>query len=163
MLRPLSRRGMRLRDGCFISAKEVKEENLTMAIPTIPDSHKRLLTEPVIAILSTIMPDGRPQVNPVWCDYDGTFVRVNSAAGRQKDKNLKERKYATLLLMDPEDDYFWVEIRGRVVEATTEGADEHIDSLAKKYTGKDKYPFRQEGQVRVTYKIEPERIRPYSR
>jgi PPOX class probable F420-dependent enzyme len=130
-----------------------------MAIPAIPDSHKRLLEEPILAMLGTVMPDGRPQINPVWCDYDGTYVRINSAAGRQKDKNLKERKFATLLLIDPEDPYFWMEIRGRAVDITTDGADAHIDSLAKKYLGKDKYPFRRQGQIRVTYKIEPERIR----
>jgi PPOX class probable F420-dependent enzyme len=134
-----------------------------MAIPTIPTSHKRLLEQPVLAMLGTIMPDGRPQVNPVWCDYDGVFVRINSAIGRQKDKNLRRRKYATLLLVDPQDPYFWIEIRGCVAEITTTGADAHIDSLAKKYMGKDKYSNRREGEVRVMYKIEPERIRVYGK
>ena len=109
-------------------------------------------------MLATVMPDGRPQVNPVWCDYDGAYVCVNSAAGRQKDRNLKERKFATILLVDPDNPYFWLEVRGQVAEITTEGADEHIDRLAKKYLGQDTYPFRRAGEVRVTYKIEPQRV-----
>ncbi len=124
----------------------------------IPDSHKRLFIEPVLANLATIMPDGRPQVHPVWCDYDGTYVRTNSAQGRQKSKNLSQRGFATLLLVDPQNPFFWIEVRGRVAESTTAGADAHIDSLAKKYLGKDTYPFRREGEVRVMYKIEPERV-----
>ena len=129
-----------------------------MAVPTIPDSHKALFEKPIIASLATVMANGLIQVNPVWCDYDGVYVRVNSAAGRQKDKNLTRREVATILLVDPENPYFWIEVRGRVAEITTEGADAHIDSLAKKYLGQDKYPFRREGEVRQTYKIEPVRV-----
>ena len=131
-----------------------------MSIPKIPESHLKLFEEPVIANLATVMPDGRPQVNPVWCDYDGTYVRINSSAGRQKDKNLKQRSYATLLLVDPNDPFYWIEVRGRVAEITTEGANAHIDSLAKKYLGKDRYPWYREGETRVTYKIEPDRVNP---
>lgn len=125
---------------------------------SIPDRHKRLLEQPVLANLATIMPDGRAQVHPVWCDYDGVHVRINSAQGRQKDKNLRQRKFATLLLVDPQNPYFWMEIRGRLVATTTDGADAHIDSLTKKYLGQDTYPLRREDEVRVIYKIDPERV-----
>jgi PPOX class probable F420-dependent enzyme len=133
-----------------------------MVVP-IPDSHKRLFVEPVVANLATIMPDGRPQVNPVWCDYDGTYVRVNAAQERQKSRNLSKRGFATVLLIDPQNPFFWVEVRGRVAEITTEGADAHIDSLAKKYLGQDTYPWRQAGEVRTMYKIDPERVVTFAR
>jgi PPOX class probable F420-dependent enzyme len=125
---------------------------------TIPDTHTILFEKPILASLATVMPDGKLQVNPVWCDYDGTHVRINSAKGRQKDKNLQARGVATVLLVDPENGHFWIEVRGRVEEATTDGADAHIDALAKKYLGKDEYPFRSETEVRVMYKIKPERV-----
>lgn len=125
---------------------------------TIPQSHLTLFEKPVIAMLATVMPDGRPQVNPVWCDFDGTHVRINSAQGRQKDQNMKERKFATVLLVDPENVFFWVEVRGMVDEITTTGADAHIDALAKKYLNADSYPFRNPDEIRVMYKILPERV-----
>ncbi len=128
-----------------------------MAVP-IPDSHQRLLSEPVIAYLSTIMPDGRPQVNPVWCDYDGTYVRVNAADDRQKTRNMQRRKFATVLLMDQAGPYFWMEIRGRVINMTTAGAMDHMHVMAKKYTGRDQYTPVREEEVRVMFTIEPERV-----
>jgi PPOX class probable F420-dependent enzyme len=132
-----------------------------MAIPTIPDSHKALFERPVIGNLATVLPDGLIQVNPVWVDYDGTYVRFNSAEGRQKDKNVRKNSVATMLLVDPENAYYWVEVRGCVSEITREGADAHIDSLAKKYLGVDKYPFRRAAEARVTYKILPERVKAF--
>lgn len=123
----------------------------------IPENFKDLFTKKAFAHLATIMPNGRPQVTPVWCDFDGTYVRVNSARGRLKDKNMRRNSYVALSLQDPDNPYRYLEVRGKVVEITEEGADAHIDSLAKKYLGQDKYPFRQPGEVRVTYKIQPER------
>ena len=105
--------------------------------------------------LATIMPDGTPQVTPVWFDYHGGRVRVNTAKGRVKARNLKPGAAVALAIMDPDNPYRYVQIRGRVASATETGADAHIDSLAKKYLGKDKYPFRQPGEVRVIYEIEP--------
>jgi PPOX class probable F420-dependent enzyme len=128
----------------------------------IPDSHRVLFEKPIPASLATVMADGLVQVNPVWVEYDGTFICFNSAQGRQKDKNLKQRRVATLLLVDPENPYFWIEIRGRVAEITTEGANQQIDRLAKKYLGQDKYPWRREGEVRISYKIKPERVNAFS-
>ncbi len=124
----------------------------------IPESHLKLFQKPIVANLATIMPDGQPQVNPVWCDYDGTYVRLNSAKGRTKDKNMRARPQVTVLLVDPESVWHWVEVRGIVEEITEEGADDHIDSLAKKYLGVDSYPFRSEKEVRVMYRIKPSRV-----
>ncbi|MCK6624364.1 MAG: PPOX class F420-dependent oxidoreductase [Anaerolineae bacterium] len=132
-----------------------------MANQTIPESHLELFERPVIGNLATLLPDGMIQVNPVWVDYDGRYVRFNSAQGRQKDKNLKKNGIATMLLVDPENAYYWIEIRGCVVEITNEGADAHIDSLAKKYLGADSYPFRKASEVRLTYKIQPERVNAF--
>ena len=124
---------------------------------TIPESHKVLFEKPILASLATILPDGHPQVNPVRCDFDGTYVRVNTVQGGQKGKNLQECQFAKILLVDPEDTWFWIEVRGRVEESTTEGADEHIDQLAKKYLGIAKYiPGNQ--KTRVMQKIKIERI-----
>ena len=129
----------------------------------IPDSHKELFDKPVIASLATIMPSGQPQVNPVWCDYDGTYVRVNSAKGRVKDQNMRAHPQVTLLLVNPESVWHWVEVRGIVEEITEEGAQAHIDALAKKYLGVDKFPYRRPGQVRVMYKIKPTRVNAVDR
>ena len=121
----------------------------------IPDQFKDLFSKVAFAHLATLMPDGSPQVTPVWCDFDGTNVRVNSAKGRVKDKNMQRDKKVALSVQDPENPYRYLAMRGEVVEITEEGADAHIDALAKKYLGKDKYPFRGPGEVRVIYKIRP--------
>ena len=104
------------------------------------------------------MSDGRPQVTPVWCDFDGAHVLFNSARGRQKDRNIRRDPRVALALIDPDNPYRYVEIRGRVVEITEQGADAHIDKLAKKYLGVDEYPYRQAGEVRVIYKVLPEHV-----
>jgi PPOX class probable F420-dependent enzyme len=126
-----------------------------MAVP-IPESHMRLLTEPIIAHLATVMPDGRPQVNPVWCDYDGTYVRVNAAEGRQKGRNMMRRHFATVFLADGP--YFWMEIRGRVIDSKQDDAMDHMHLMAKKYTGRDRYTSPRPGETRIMYTIEPERV-----
>ena len=122
----------------------------------IPDKYLDLLTEKkAFAALATIMPDGSPQVTPVWFDYTGGMIRINTARGRVKARNLKERAPVALAIMDPDNPYRYIQIRGRVRRATEQGAAEHIDALAQKYLGKDKYPFAQPGEVRVMYEIEP--------
>ena len=121
----------------------------------IPDQFKDLFSKVAFAQLATLMPDGSPQVTPVWCDFDGTNVRVNSAKGRVKDKNMRRDKKVALSVQDPENPYRYLAMSGEIAEITEEGADAHIDSLAKKYLGKDKYPFRGPGEVRVIYKIRP--------
>jgi PPOX class probable F420-dependent enzyme len=123
----------------------------------IPEQYRDLLKKKAFASLATLMPDGGPQVTPVWCDYDGTHVRVNSAKGRRKDRNMRRDARVALSLLDPDNPYRYLEIRGRVVDITENGADDHIDSLAKKYMGVEKYPNRSPNEVRVIYKIEPEK------
>lgn len=124
----------------------------------VPAYYLDLFQKPAFASLATIMPSGQPQVTPVWCDWDGQHVIVNSASGRQKDRNMRRDPRVSLAILDPENPYRYLEIRGRVVDITQKGADQHIDKMAKKYLGKDKYPFRQPGEVRVLYKIAPEHV-----
>ena len=125
---------------------------------TIPDQYKDLLQKKAFAHLATVMKDGSPQVTPIWFDYDGTHVRINSAKGRWKDKNMRNRPKVALSIPDPDNPYRYMQIRGTVTEVTESGADAHIDSLAKKYLGPDKYPYRQPGEERVIYKIAVERV-----
>ena len=106
--------------------------------------------------LATVMPDGTPQVTPVWFDRAGGTIRVNTAKGRVKARNLKQGTPVALAIMDPDNPYRYVQIRGRV-ERVVEGgpAESHIDALAKKYLGKDQYPFRGPGEQRILYEIRP--------
>jgi PPOX class probable F420-dependent enzyme len=124
----------------------------------VPQAYRDLLEKPAIAHLATIMPSGVPQVSPVWIDFDGTYLLVNSARGQQKDKNMQARQYVGLEISDPQNPYRYLSVRGRVVEITEEGADAHIDKLARKYMGAESYPDRAPGEVRCIYKIEPMRI-----
>ncbi len=124
----------------------------------IPEQYKNLFSKVAFAHLATLMPDGSPQVTPVWFDYDGSHIRVNSAKGRVKDKNMRRDKRVALAVQDPDNAYRYLAEQGEITEITEDGADAHIDSLAKKYLGKDKYPFRQPGEVRVIYKIRPEKV-----
>src|ERR671922_2782424 len=124
----------------------------------VPEQYKDLFTKVAFAHLATLMADGSPHVTPVWCDYDGTYIRINSAKGRVKDRNMRRNKKVALSIQDPDNPYRYLAARGEVAEITEQGADAHIDALAKKYLGKDKYPFRQPGEVRVIYKIRPDRV-----
>jgi PPOX class probable F420-dependent enzyme len=111
-----------------------------------------------LAHLGTVMADGSVQVTPIWFDYDGTHIRVNSAKGRVKDRNMRRDPRVALSIVDPGNPYRYVAVRGRIVGITETGADAHIDRLAKKYLGQDRYPHRRQGEVRVTYTIAPERV-----
>ena len=124
----------------------------------IPEEFKDLFGKVAYANIATVMPDGSPQVTPVWFDYDGNYLLVNSAKGRVKDKNMRRNKNVALSIQDPDNAYRYLAVRGKVDDITEEDADAHIDSLAKKYLGKDKYPFRGPGEVRVIYKIRPEKV-----
>ena len=124
---------------------------------TIPEKYLDLFQKKAFAQLATLMPDGSPQVSPVWVDYDGHYILINSAKGRVKDKNMRHDPRVGLDLVDPENPYRHLSVRGRVVDITENGADAHIDKLAKKYLGQDRYPNRRQGEMRVIYKIEPER------
>lgn len=124
---------------------------------SIPDKYRDLFTKRAFASLGTLMSDGSPQVTPVWIDLEGDLVIVNTARGRQKDKNMRRDPRVALAIIDPENPYRYLEIRGRVEEITEDGADAHIDKMAKKYLGADKYPYRQQGEQRVIFKIRAER------
>jgi hypothetical protein len=122
----------------------------------IPEKYRDLFAKKAFASLATVMPDGRPQVTPVWIDLEGGLLVINSAKGRQKDKNLRRDPRVSLAVIDPDDPYRYLEIRGRVVEITEKDAAEQIHRMAKKYLGVDKYPYAQPGEVRVLYKVQPE-------
>ena len=125
----------------------------------IPETFKDLLTtKKAFANLATINPDGTPQVTPVWFDWDGQQIRINTAKGRVKDKNLRRPPVVALTIMDPDNPYRYVQIKGRVASVTESGADAHIDALAKKYLGQDRYPYRKPDEVRVTFTIAPDRV-----
>jgi len=122
----------------------------------IPDNFLDLFqTKKAFAHLATVMPDGTPQVTPVWFDYGNGVLRVNTAQGRVKARNMTEGAGVALSIMDPDNPYRYIQVRGRVRRAIEQGADAHIDSLAKKYLDKDKYPWRRPGETRVTVEIEP--------
>ncbi|MGH9515890.1 MAG: PPOX class F420-dependent oxidoreductase [Terriglobales bacterium] len=125
---------------------------------SIPDKYRDLFTKRAFASLATLMPDSSPQVTPVWVDLESDLVLVNTARGRQKDKNMRRDPRVAMAIIDPENPYRYLEIRGRVAEITEEGADAHIDKMAKKYLGADKYPYRQPSETRVIFKIQPERV-----
>ncbi|HEU4438381.1 MAG TPA: PPOX class F420-dependent oxidoreductase [Methylomirabilota bacterium] len=124
----------------------------------IPDKYKDILSKKAFANIATVNGDGTPQVTPVWVDYDGTHIRFNTAKGRVKDRNLRRNPAVALAIADPDNPYRYLQVRRRAADVTESGADAHIDSLAKKYLGQDKYPYRQPGEVRVIYKIAPERV-----
>jgi PPOX class probable F420-dependent enzyme len=122
---------------------------------TIPEKYLDLFNQKkAFASLATLMPDGTPQVTPVWFGYEGGKLAVNTALGRTKAKNMKQGASVALAIIDPDDPYRYVQVRGRVARVTTDGADAHIDRLAHKYMGRD-YPFRQPGEQRVIVEIEP--------
>lgn len=125
-------------------------------MPAIPEKYMDILTsKKSFAHLATLMKDGSPQVTPVWFDLTNGVIRVNTARGRVKDRNLKVGSHVALSISDPDNPYRYVQIRGKVTKETEEGADAHIDSLAKKYMGVDSYPFRNAAEKRVIYHIEP--------
>lgn len=130
----------------------------------IPKSFTDLLNGPPVASLTTVMPDGQPQTTVVWCDFDGTFVRVNTMRGFQKEKNMQSNPRVTLLAYDPREPLRSIEVRGRVVEMTGEGAMEHLDGLSKLYTGRSPYfgecvpEEYKEREIPVLCKILPLRV-----
>jgi len=124
----------------------------------IPQQYADLFEKQAFGNLGTLMKDGSPQVTPVWVDFDGKFVRFNSAKGRIKDKNIRRDPRVAITLQDPANPYRYLEVRGRVVEITENGADDHINKLSQKYLGKPIYPFSKPGEVRVIYKVEPQKV-----
>jgi len=124
----------------------------------IPEKYADLFEKQAFGNVTTLMKDGSPQVTPVWVDFDGKHIRINSAKGRVKDKNMRRDPRVAIALQDPANPYRYLEVRGRVVEITEKDADDHINKLSQKYLGNPVYPFRQPGEVRVIYKIEPQKV-----
>jgi PPOX class probable F420-dependent enzyme len=131
----------------------------TRTATRLPDTAKDILSKQTFAHLATLMADGSPQVTPVWVDYEGDQIVINTAEGRAKPRNLRNDPRVALSATDPDNPYEAVIVRGHVTEITHEGANEHIDAMAKKYLGKDKYPFRQMGEHRVKVFIAPEVVK----
>jgi len=130
------------------------------------DKETNQITEPVakllegrnFAFVATLMKDGSPQITPTWVDVENGKILVNTAKGRLKQKNISRDGRIAISVTDQNNPYHMVTVRGRVVEQTTEGADKHIDKLAKKYLGVDKYPLHSPSEKRIILKIKPERV-----
>ncbi len=123
----------------------------------IPENAIDIVNKPALAHLATLMPNEVPQVTPVWFDYDGTYIRINTGKGRRKERNMEERPQVGLDIVDPDNQFHWISIRGHVSEITEDGAIEHINKLSRKYMGQDYQEF-QPGEVRVICKIVPDRV-----
>lgn len=130
----------------------------------IPDSHRDLLVEAVLGILTTMMPDGQPQSSIVWADYDGTHVLINTTLERQKGRNMHANPKVSLLVIDPSNNSRWIEVRGKVVEMSSEGAEAHADKLAQLYMGRQHFygdvlsAEQRDQETRVIARIEPTKI-----
>lgn len=125
---------------------------------SIPDSHRDILMGKNLAHVATSMANGSPQTAPVWIDLDGDTILFNTAEGRQKARNLDRDGRVALSVTGGANPYRYIQVRGRVIEKTTNGADAHIDKLAKKYLGEDSYPGRNPAETRVIYRITPEHV-----
>ncbi|MGA2835385.1 MAG: PPOX class F420-dependent oxidoreductase [Acidimicrobiales bacterium] len=123
----------------------------------LSDKAKALVSRPVLANVATVDAEGRPQLTPVWIDLDGENLVFNTAKGRAKQLNLSKNPQVAVSVVDPDDPYNVVVVRG-TVEGTEDGADAHIDSLAKKYLGVDTYPMRSPGEVRIKYVVTADKI-----
>lgn len=124
----------------------------------IPAEARHLLEGKTFAHVATLMADGAPQVSPVWIDVEDGTVVFNTAEGRLKPKNLRRDPRVAISVTNPENPYESLLIRGQVTELTQEGADDHIDALAKRYMGVDEYPLRQPGEERLVVRIQPEKV-----
>jgi PPOX class probable F420-dependent enzyme len=125
---------------------------------TISPGFRKLLREPAYCQLATLMPDGSPQITQVWVATDGEHILINTVEGHQKERNVRRDPRVAVNVVDPAHQWRVAMVRGRVVDVTTEGANQLIDQLAKKYLNEEAYPFRRPEQVRVTLKILPEKI-----
>ena len=124
----------------------------------LPELAKQLAEAKNFATVATLMPDGSPQASVVWLDTDGELLIFNTAEGRIKSRNMRRDPRVAIAVHNAEQPYQQAMIRGRVVEITADGADDHIDKLAKKYLGLDKYPYRQPGEQRLIVKIAAEKV-----
>lgn len=127
----------------------------------LEEKARKLLEAPNFAYVGTTGKDGRPQVNPIWVDVEDDMVIVNSAEGRRWPRNVREDPNVTLCVPNKDNPYEYVTIWGKVVDDTHEGADRNIDELAMKYMDVEEYPFRQPGEQRIIFRIEPEKVHVY--
>jgi PPOX class probable F420-dependent enzyme len=141
----------------FVAEVEVRRRGEGL-MARLTDAQKRFLDEPFVGVVSTIRDDGTPHSTVVWVDSEDGFVEFNTARGRAKPRNLERDPRATLTVVDPQNPYRWMSVTGHA-ELVDEGADDHIDRLAKKYLGKDEYPWDKNG--RVTVRIAPEKVDAY--
>ncbi len=150
---------LRRMDPAFVAVYDEWKRRQSPAGP-IPADFLDLFEKPTFAHLATLMPDGTPQVTPVWVDYDGRHILINSAVGRQKDLNMEKRRHVAIEIPDPENPNRYLAVRGSVVEITEAEADAHLDRLARRYLGRDKYPdsYRFPGEVRRIYRIAPHKV-----
>jgi PPOX class probable F420-dependent enzyme len=124
----------------------------------LSDEQKKFFRKPNFGHLATLEPDGSPQVTPVWIDVDGDFILINTAKGRKKVRNVKRDPRVSVEVVEQENPYSMLSVKGTVVDITADGADAHIDAMAKKYLGQDSYPFRQPGEERLIMRIQPEKV-----
>lgn len=125
---------------------------------SIPAEFHDLFQKPTLGHLATLMEDGTPQVTPVWVDYDGTHILINTAKGRTKDLNMSKRPSVAIDIVDPENPFRYIAIRGQVIGILEDPDYEHADKLARRYLGCDNYPWRGVGQVRRIYRISPDNV-----
>lgn len=124
----------------------------------LSDRDRRILEAPNFASVATVMPDGSPHVSTIWIDLDGHDVVFNTSEGRVKTDNVRRNPLVSISVFDQGDPYEQVVIHGTVVDVTHDGADEHIDRLAKKYLALDAYPWREPGEQRVIVRVRPDRV-----
>lgn len=124
----------------------------------LSDEQKQFFRKPNFGHLATLEPDGSPQVTPVWIDVDDEYILINTAKGRKKVRNVERDPRVSVEVVEQENPYSMLSVKGKVVGMTTDGADAHIDAMAKKYLGQDTYPFRQPGEERLILKIQPEKV-----
>ncbi|MGH9110121.1 MAG: PPOX class F420-dependent oxidoreductase [Acidimicrobiales bacterium] len=125
---------------------------------SLNDAGRALIDRPVIATLATVATDGGPQATPLWIEVEGDDLMVNTAQGRAKARNVERDHRVAVTVIDPGNPYNVVVVRGTVTEVTTDGADAHIDRLAKKYLGVDSYPMRRPDETRITVRIRTDHI-----
>jgi PPOX class probable F420-dependent enzyme len=136
----------------------IQEES---SLSVIPQEYRDLLEKPVVVSLATVLPNGQVQVTPVWCDFDGKYIRINTVVGRQKYKAMIANPQVTIMALDPENPYRYLEVRGTVVKISEDGADDHIDKLAHDYTGAERYQWRQAADTRTICFVEPVKALPH--
>jgi len=125
----------------------------------IPQKYLDLFERKSLAFLAVHLNGDDLMVNPVWCDWDGEHILINSAEGRVKDRMMRDHRQVAMCIADPDNAFRYLEVRGTVTEISSQGGSEHIDKLAKRYLGVDKYPYRKPGDVRVIYRVRPDKVR----